>query len=94
MLRLGMRLTKVDAASAQTWVTKAIAGGVITVAAACFFCVSNFRFHMLQVLVLSLLISLVLFAIADIDRPYQGVVIVAPNGFESVAQKMQVNRTR
>lgn len=30
MLRMGMRLTKVDAASAQTWVTKAIAGGVIT----------------------------------------------------------------
>jgi hypothetical protein len=30
MLRLGMRLTNVDIASAQTWVTKAIAGGVIT----------------------------------------------------------------
>lgn len=29
MLRLGMRLTKVDAAGAQSWVTKAIAGGVI-----------------------------------------------------------------
>lgn len=29
MLRLGMRMTKVDIASAQTWVTKAIAGGVI-----------------------------------------------------------------
>lgn len=30
MLRLGMRLTQVDAALAQTWVKKAIAGGVIT----------------------------------------------------------------
>ncbi len=30
MLRLGMRLTKVDAAAAQSWVAKAIAGGVIT----------------------------------------------------------------
>jgi hypothetical protein len=30
MLRLGMRMTKVDAAAASTWVTKAIAGGVIT----------------------------------------------------------------
>jgi len=29
MLRLGMRLTKVDAASAQKWVQKAIAGGVM-----------------------------------------------------------------
>ncbi|WP_026629973.1 SusD/RagB family nutrient-binding outer membrane lipoprotein [Dyadobacter alkalitolerans] len=30
MLRLGMRLTEVDPASAETWVKKAIAGGVIT----------------------------------------------------------------
>lgn len=30
MLRLGMRMTKVDANTAKTWVTKAIAGGVIT----------------------------------------------------------------
>jgi hypothetical protein len=30
MLRIGMRLTKADATLAQTWVTKAIAGGVIT----------------------------------------------------------------
>ncbi|RZK33978.1 MAG: SusD/RagB family nutrient-binding outer membrane lipoprotein, partial [Hymenobacter sp.] len=29
MLRLGMRMTKVDATMAQTWATKAIAGGVI-----------------------------------------------------------------
>jgi len=71
-----------------------IAGGVITVAAACFFGVSNFRFHMLQVLVLSLLISLVLFAIADIDRPYQGLVTVAPNGFDLVAKKLPIKRTQ
>ena len=30
MLRLGMRMSKIDATSAQTWVQKAIAGGVIT----------------------------------------------------------------
>lgn len=30
MLRLGMRMTKVDITSAQSWVTKAIAGGIIT----------------------------------------------------------------
>lgn len=58
-----------------------IAGGIITVAASCFFGVPNFRFHVLQVLVLSFLISLVLVAIADIDRPYQGPVRVAPEGF-------------
>jgi len=59
-----------------------IAGGIITVVAACFFGVSNFRFHLLQVVVLSFLISLILVAIADIDRPYQGDVKVSSAGFE------------
>lgn len=59
-----------------------VAGGVITVSAACFFGVPNFRFHLLQVAVLSFLIALVLVAIADIDRPYQGDVKVSPRGFE------------
>ena len=58
-----------------------IAGGIITVAASCFFGVPNFRFHVLQVLVLTFLIALVLVAIADIDRPYQGMVKVEPEGF-------------
>jgi hypothetical protein len=63
-----------------------IAGGIITVSAACFFGVSNFRFHLLQVIVLSFLIALVLVAIADIDRPYQGDVKVSPDGFEFAMQ--------
>lgn len=63
-----------------------IAGGVITVAAACFFGVPNFRFHLLQIMVLSFLIALVLVAIADIDRPYQGDVRVLPAGFEFALQ--------
>ncbi len=58
-----------------------IAGGIITVAASCFFGVPNFRFHVLQVIVLTFLIALVLIAIDDIDRPYQGVVSVQPEGF-------------
>jgi hypothetical protein len=58
-----------------------IAGGIITVAASCFFGVPSFRFHVLQVVVLSFLISLVLVAIADIDRPYQGNDVVQPTGF-------------
>jgi len=65
-----------------------IAGGVITVAASCFFGVPSFRFHLLQVIVLSLLIALVLVAIADIDRPYQGVVKVQPEGFRYALQTL------
>lgn len=58
-----------------------IVGGTITVSAACFFGVPSFHFHVLQVGVLSFLIALVLVAIADIDRPYQGDVTVQPEGF-------------
>lgn len=58
-----------------------VAGGIITVAASCFFGVPSFRFHILQVVVLTFLLSLVLVAIANIDRPYQGPVRVQPEGF-------------
>jgi hypothetical protein len=66
-----------------------IAGGIITVGAACFFGVNNFGFHLAQVLVLTFLISLVLVAIADIDRPYQGLVKVEPTGFNFAMQTFQ-----
>jgi hypothetical protein len=69
--------------------TVLIAGGIITVAACCFFGVSNFRFHVLQVMVLSFLISLVLVAIADLDRPYQGNDVVQPTGFIMALQTFQ-----
>lgn len=58
-----------------------ITGGIITVAASCFFGVRSFHLHMMQVLMLSFLISLVLVAIADIDKPYQGPVKVDSGGF-------------
>ena len=65
-----------------------IAGGIITVASSCFFGVPSFRFHLLQVLMLSFLVALVLVAIADIDQPYQGEVKVAPQGFEFAASSL------
>jgi len=66
-----------------------VLGGIITVSAACFFGVPNFRFHVLQVVVLTFLISLVLVAIADIDRPYQGSVAVQPDAFELALRGFQ-----
>lgn len=71
--------------------TVLIAGGIITVSAACLFGVPNFRFHVLQVLVLSFLIALVLVAIADVDRPYQGPVSVSPEGFTFALQTFERN---
>jgi hypothetical protein len=69
-----------------------IAGGIITVAASCFFGVPSFRFHVLQVVVLTFLIALVLVAIADIDRPYQGNVVVQPEGFVMAMRTFQQQR--
>ncbi|MFZ0913145.1 MAG: hypothetical protein WBQ76_01725 [Candidatus Korobacteraceae bacterium] len=65
-----------------------VAGGIITVASSCFFGVPNFRFHLLQVIVLSFLIALILVAIADIDQPYQGELTVAPQGFRFAARTL------
>ncbi|HZD30680.1 MAG TPA: hypothetical protein VE779_03375 [Candidatus Angelobacter sp.] len=71
--------------------TVLIAGGIITVGAACFFGVPSFRFHVLQVTMLSFLIALVLVAIADIDRPYQGSVVVQPEGFDLALSTFKID---
>ena len=57
-------------------------GGVITTLSSCLFGTDNFKLHCVQVVSLTLLLSLALVAIADIDRPYQGAVHVNPTGFE------------
>src|SRR4030095_12279017 len=58
-----------------------IVGGIITVGISCFFGVDNVRLHAIHTIALTLLVSLMLIAIADIDRPFQGVVHVSPDGF-------------
>jgi hypothetical protein len=58
-----------------------IFGGIITVASTCLFGVENFLLHMVQVFAIALLLSIMLVAIADIDRPFQGHIHVQPDGF-------------
>ena len=57
-------------------------GGIITTLSSCLFGTDNFKLHCVQVFSLTLLLSLALVAVADIDRPYQGAVHVNPTGFE------------
>ena len=59
-----------------------ILGGVITTLSSCLFGTDNFKLHCVQVISLTLLLSLALVAIADLDRPFQGSVHVTPIGFE------------
>ncbi|GJG86940.1 hypothetical protein tb265_21210 [Gemmatimonadetes bacterium T265] len=58
-----------------------LAGGIATIGASCTFESRSLRLHALQVATLAVLISLVLAAIADIDRPFQGAVHVSADGF-------------
>ncbi len=64
-------------------------GGTVTVASTCMFGAANGALHVIQVSAFALLISLVLVAIADINRPFQGSVHVSDyrlparaNGYE------------
>jgi hypothetical protein len=65
-----------------------ILGGIITTLSSCLFGSENFKLHALQVFSLTLLLSLALVAIADIDRPFQGAVHVLPRGFERARETL------
>lgn len=58
-----------------------LSGGVITILTCCLLGSENFTLHLTMIIAMSLLISLVLVAIADIDRPFQGTVHVRPTAF-------------
>ncbi len=59
-----------------------IVGAIVTIVSACLFGSADVKLHFVQVAALSLLLSLVLAAIADINHPFQGSVHVTPVGFE------------
>src|ERR1700722_2384103 len=66
-----------------------IIGGAVTIASASMFGSANTSLHALQVFAFSLLIALVLVAIAVIDRPFQGSVHVNDFAFRRAQQNMK-----
>jgi hypothetical protein len=64
-------------------------GGAVTVASTCMFGASNGVLHVIQVGAFALLISLVLVAIADINRPFQGSVHVSDYAFRRAQMEMK-----
>ena len=66
-----------------------LVGGCLTIISACMFGAGNASLHALQVSFFSLLIALVLVAIADIDRPFQGAVHISDAAFRRAQQAMQ-----
>ena len=66
-----------------------VVGGVVTIASSCMFGAANGVLHFIQVAAFTLLISLVLVAVADINRPFQGSVHVSDYAFRRAQIDMQ-----
>jgi Protein of unknown function (DUF4239) len=66
-----------------------LVGGTVTVASTCMFGASNGALHAIQVGAFTLLIALVLVAIADINRPFQGSVHVSDYAFRRAQMDMK-----
>jgi hypothetical protein len=69
------------------WIVLVI-GGVITIGSSCLIGTENFPLQFCLIFALSLLISMALVAIGDIDRPFQGSVHVSPYAFVRAQQTM------
>jgi len=65
-----------------------VVGGIVTVGSTCLYGVENFKLHLVQVFEISFLLSLMLVAIASINRPYQGDVHVSPDAFRYALETM------
>jgi hypothetical protein len=65
-----------------------LTGGVLTVLSVSMFGSANQRVHTLQVFSLTLLVTLVMLAIADVDRPYRGWVHISSYAFERAQATM------
>ncbi|HEY0799239.1 MAG TPA: hypothetical protein VGD54_00235, partial [Steroidobacteraceae bacterium] len=65
-----------------------LTGGVLTILSVSMFGSANRRVHTLQVFSLTLLVTLVMLAIADVDRPLQGWVHVSSYAFERAQTTM------
>jgi hypothetical protein len=67
-----------------------VIGGIITIASSCLIGSENVPLHFVLIVSLSLLVSLALVAIGDIDRPFQGSVHVTPTAFQQAEDTMMM----
>jgi len=68
-----------------------LVGGVLTIVSACMFGIQSKKLQALQIFSLSLLVSLSLVAIADIHRPFHGLIHVRDYAFRQALESMQDN---
>jgi hypothetical protein len=67
-----------------------LAGGALTIISACTFGAENMKLQTLQVVSFSLVVSLSLVAIADIHRPFHGLIHVRNDAFLRAQQSIQL----
>jgi hypothetical protein len=70
------------------WIVLTV-GCAMTITSASLFGTENFRLHLAQVFALSLVLSLLLATIADINRPFQGGVHVDPTAMQRAQDTMR-----
>ena len=68
-----------------------LVGGALTIVSACMFGIQDEKLQALQVFSFSLLLSLALVAIADIHRPFQGLIHVRAHAFLRALESMKDN---
>jgi len=66
-----------------------LTGGILTIISVSMFGSANPRLHILQVFSLTLLVTLVMLAIADVNRPFQGWVHVNNLAFQRAQRNME-----
>jgi len=66
-----------------------LVGEALTIVSACMFGMQDEKLQALQVFSFSLLLSLALVAIADIHRPFQGLIHVRAHAFQRALQSMK-----
>lgn len=68
-----------------------LVGGALTIISSCMLWMQEKKLQALHVFSLALLVSLALVAIADIHRPFQGLIHVRPYAFQQALQSMNGN---
>lgn len=86
--RLTRLLQSADKLPTVLWCVLLV-GGALTIAAACTFGTDSVKLQTLQVFSFSLLVSLSLVAIADIHRPFHGLIHVSDHAFQRARQVIE-----
>ena len=71
-----------------------ICGGIITIVSCCLIGSENSALHLVLIIGLTLLVSLILAAIAEIDGPFRGSVRISPYAFVQAQQSMNYMKKR